>query len=147
MKLYAIVEDEKTGICQVGLGTDNEYYESIGMSLMDVEEAFDGQWYLEGYAPKPPQEFVVKTYEDAVDKHIDAVAQANDFDSILTCTKYTGFDNEFRAHAEALLAWNAQCWVVCHSIIDAVFAGEREQPTKEELIAELPAFVWNGGVA
>lgn len=51
---YAKVVNEKTKLCEVGLGTNTAYYESIGMVEMDVEPAYDGKWYLYGYAPKQP---------------------------------------------------------------------------------------------
>lgn len=51
---YAKVVNEKTKLCEVGLGTNKAYYESIGMVEMDVEPAYDGNWYLYGYAPKQP---------------------------------------------------------------------------------------------
>lgn len=56
MKKYAIIENEETKVCSVGIGTDTEFYRSIGMSEMDVEKGWDGNWYLSGYAPQKPQE-------------------------------------------------------------------------------------------
>lgn len=53
MKKYAIIEDELTKQCSVGLGSNINFYQSIGMTEMDVEQAYNGNWYLEGYAPKP----------------------------------------------------------------------------------------------
>ena len=52
MKKYAIIVDENTKRCNVGIGTDTEFYESIGMTEMDVEQAYNGDWYIEGYAPQ-----------------------------------------------------------------------------------------------
>lgn len=49
---YAQIIDEETKICNVGIGTDEEYYKSIGMTLMDVEQAPNGLWYLAGYVPQ-----------------------------------------------------------------------------------------------
>lgn len=60
MKAYAKVIDEETKLCQVGLGTNAEFYKSIGMSEMDVEQAWDGGWYLTGFAPEKP----APTHED-----------------------------------------------------------------------------------
>ena len=60
MKKYAQIANEETKECNVGLGTDNEYYESIGMTKMDVEEAYNGHWYLKGHAPQKP----APTYEE-----------------------------------------------------------------------------------
>ena len=55
MKKYAKIENNKTKQCSVGLGTNIEFYESIGMTKMNVEQAYDGQWYVEGYAPEKPE--------------------------------------------------------------------------------------------
>lgn len=52
MKKYAKIVNQETKLCEVGLGTNTKFYESIGMTQMDVEEAYDGQWYVEGYAPQ-----------------------------------------------------------------------------------------------
>ena len=49
--MYAIVTDEKTKAVSVGLGTDIEFYKSIGMTDMEVEQDYYGNWYLKGYAP------------------------------------------------------------------------------------------------
>ena len=54
--MYAKIIDEKTKQCEVGTGTDSAFYQSIGMSEMEVEQAYDGQWYLKGYAPEKPTE-------------------------------------------------------------------------------------------
>ena len=54
--MYAKIIDEKTKQCEVGTGTNSAFYQSIGMSEMEVEQAYDGQWYLKGYAPEKPTE-------------------------------------------------------------------------------------------
>lgn len=56
MKKYAQIIDNKTKLCNVGIGTNEKFYKSIGMELLDVEQAYNGQWYLEGYAPSQPLE-------------------------------------------------------------------------------------------
>lgn len=53
---YAQIIDEEKNIVSVGIGTDTDYYESIGMTEMDVEQGDDGQWYVKGYAPQRPLE-------------------------------------------------------------------------------------------
>ena len=55
MKKYAKVINEETGLCEVGLGTNTSFYASIGMTEMEVEQAYNGQWYLKGYAPAKPE--------------------------------------------------------------------------------------------
>lgn len=48
---YAKVLNEE-GLCQVGLGTDEEFYKSVGMTEQDVEQSdVNGQWYLSSKCP------------------------------------------------------------------------------------------------
>lgn len=55
MKKYAKVINEETKLCEVGLGTNAKFYQSIGMTEQEVEQAYDGSWYVLGYAPKKPE--------------------------------------------------------------------------------------------
>lgn len=55
MLKYAIIQNEETKECSVGVGTNTAYYQSIGMTEQEVEQAYDGQWYLLGHAPEKPQ--------------------------------------------------------------------------------------------
>ena len=50
--MYAKIIDEETKLCEVGIGTNIEFYKSIGMSEMEVEQSYDGKWYLKGYVPE-----------------------------------------------------------------------------------------------
>lgn len=56
--MYAIIIDENTKLCEVGLGTNEEYYKSLGMTEMEVEQAYNGDWYVKGYAPEKPEEVI-----------------------------------------------------------------------------------------
>ena len=60
MLKYAKIVNEETKQCDVGLGTNIAYYISEGMVEMEVEQAYDGQWYVKGYAPDKP----APTHED-----------------------------------------------------------------------------------
>lgn len=51
---YAKIINNETKQCVVGVGTNDQYYESIGMEKMDVEQAYNGTWYLKGHAPSEP---------------------------------------------------------------------------------------------
>ncbi len=55
MKKYAKIINEQTKQCDVGLGTNESFYRSIGMTEMDVEQAYSGDWYITGYAPEEPE--------------------------------------------------------------------------------------------
>ena len=54
MKKYAKIINNDTKACIVGLGTDENFYQSMDMTLMDVEQSYDGSWYLSGHAPTAP---------------------------------------------------------------------------------------------
>ena len=53
-KKYAKFNDDGKTL-QVGLGTDTDFYKSIGMVEMEVEQAYNGEWYLKGCAPAKPE--------------------------------------------------------------------------------------------
>ena len=55
MLKYAKVVNEETKECSVGLGTNTDFYKSVGMIEMDVEQSYNGKWYVEGYAPEKPE--------------------------------------------------------------------------------------------
>lgn len=58
MLKYAKVVNDSTKLCDIGTGTNTEYYKSIGMIEQDVEQAWNGSWYIVGYAPSKPAEVV-----------------------------------------------------------------------------------------
>ena len=55
---YAQIINEQTKQCEVGMGTNAEFYRSVGMTEMEVEQAYDGAWYVKGYAPEKPAEIM-----------------------------------------------------------------------------------------
>lgn len=60
---YARIIDEETHEVQLGVGCTDEYYAEIGMQLMDVEQAYNGGWYVAGWAPEEPEP-PVPTHDD-----------------------------------------------------------------------------------
>ena len=69
MKKYAKVINEETKACDVGLGTNTAYYKSIGMTEQEVEQAWNGEWYLKGYAPSKPQPTLEQQVIDLENKY------------------------------------------------------------------------------
>ena len=55
MLKYAKIVNDATKQCSVGVGTNTAFYQSVGMVQMDVEQAYDGTWYVSGYAPAAPE--------------------------------------------------------------------------------------------
>ena len=48
---YAKITNEESKICCVGLGTNEKFYKSMDMTLQDVQQDDDGEWYINGFAP------------------------------------------------------------------------------------------------
>lgn len=52
MLKYAKIVNSDTGLCSVGLGTNEKYFKSIGMEILDIEQSdIDLQWYLTEKCP------------------------------------------------------------------------------------------------
>lgn len=67
---YAKLINKQTGLCNIGIGTNVEFYKSIGMELLDVQQSdIDNNWYLIEKCP-------TKTNEDKIHK------RENDFKSL-----------------------------------------------------------------
>ena len=76
MKLYAKIVNDETKLCEIGTGTNTSFYQSIGMELMDVEQSYDGSWYVAGYAPEKPaptHDEISKMREEAYIKDVDPI--------------------------------------------------------------------------
>lgn len=58
MLKYAKIINQETKQCEVGIGTNEKFYQSISMQKMEVEQAYNGAWYLSGYAPSKPQSLI-----------------------------------------------------------------------------------------
>jgi len=56
--MYAKIINIETKQCEVGTGTNVSYYQKIGMEEMKVEQAWNGAWYVKGYAPEKPEEVI-----------------------------------------------------------------------------------------
>lgn len=57
--MYAKIINEETKQCEVGTGTNTDFYKSIGMTEMEVEQAYNGSWYVKGFAPERPEAEII----------------------------------------------------------------------------------------
>lgn len=71
MEKYARIIDEQTKEVQIGIGCPDAYYIEICMEIMDVEQAYNGKWYVKGYAPAEPE----PTEEDIKQRRIAELKQ------------------------------------------------------------------------
>lgn len=104
MKKFAKIINEKTKACEVGLGTNIAFYSSIGMTEMEVEQAYDGGWYLKGYAPEKPQE--VK--EQEVRAVRNSYLQATDIYMLIDFPISADEREEYKAYRQYLRDYTTQ---------------------------------------
>lgn len=93
--------------------------------------------------PEPPPmtaEEIQKQYERAVQAHMDAAAKAAGYDNLLLAVTYAEEPavEKFQAEGRAFRAWRSMCWAYFYAQMDLVLSGQRERPTIEQLLAELP---------
>lgn len=76
----------------------------------------------------------------AVQRHMDSVAAERNYDGIQSAALRAALPNSpFHAEGVAYGEWMDACWSHCYQVMADVEGGLREQPSIEELIAELPA--------
>ena len=97
---------------------------------------------------------VIKSYEEAIQEHIDKVAQARGYDNGYTCASY--FDDKnarYASDARIFKDWRSDVWVYVNQLLNQyanTFGEETEipasalagYPTPEDVIAQLPQIEW-----
>ena len=126
----------------------------------DYVNSIDGNYYLEDFMPDEQgrmmlivrqlpvhvetAEEIQKRLTDSVQNWMDTKVQERNYDNVHTCVGtylYSPIE-KFRLEAEAVKDWVSYVWAKCYEILAQVEAGERDIPTLEEVIAELPTLVW-----
>lgn len=76
----------------------------------------------------------------AVDAHLNGAAQARGYDSILSASLRAALPNSaFHAEGVAFGTWMDQVYAKCYEVLALVTAEAIPEPTREQLIALLPA--------
>ena len=66
---YAKIINNETGLCEVGLGTNELFYQSIGMTPLDVQQSdIDNNWYLADVCPMKTDEQKEKEERERIAK-------------------------------------------------------------------------------
>nr|WP_321482343.1 hypothetical protein [uncultured Cohaesibacter sp.] len=122
----------------VGVDPDNYGLIEVAEAPTSSKQLWDfeiGVWS----SPLPTQD----DYTKAIQATLDNAATARRYDSAATMATYTNSTNsDWSAEATAMVAWRDAVWLYAYQQLDAVLAGEREQPTIEGLLAELPEPNW-----
>jgi len=81
-----------------------------------------------------------KAFNNAIQTHLDNKAKEFRYDNMMSARSYAGYDNPFQAEAQKLAVWASNCWVKAGEIEADVQAGNREMPTIDEVLSELPIY-------
>lgn len=82
-------------------------------------------------------------FSNAIQVHLDTTASQRRYDSIHTAISYRDDANPvFASEAAVLFAWRSAVWTYSTAELDKVMAGERDIPTVDAFLAELPEIVW-----
>lgn len=94
--------------------------------------------------PEPPTpEEIIEGFRLAIQSHVDAAAQSKNYDSGNSLAGYVASTNPtWAAEAQAFVAWRDAVWIYAYAELDKVTGGQREAPSVEDFIAELPEMVW-----
>jgi len=95
---------------------------------------------------EPTEADVIAAGIAAIDQLLNTTAKSYGYDSIVTMCSYATSTTDggsatverYRTEGQAALEWRSLCYAKGEEIRDAVKAGERAQPTVDELVAEMP---------
>ena len=120
-----LVKEETTEIVDVPIDksetfietmTVGEWYESIGMTEQDVEQAYNGDWYLTGYAPTQPLDELKALKRAEINKARDEAEQGGfeylgkvfDSDQV-SCIRMSSAAQAMQyAPDDAIITWTTQ---------------------------------------
>lgn len=94
-------------------------------------------------APLPSPEEVIEAFRLAIQSHVDGTAVSRLYDSGNSLATYVSSTNpQWAAEAVAFVGWRDAVWAYAYAEMDKVLGEEREQPTIEAFLGELPQIVW-----
>ena len=100
----------------------------------------NGEWVEHLPEPLPP---TLADYENAIQGLVDTTATEKMFRDGVTLASYVASTNsQWAAEAQAFVAWRDAVWAYSYAELAKVQAGEREQPSPADFLAELPAIAW-----
>ena len=102
-----------------------------------IEAAIKNNWLdvSDNYPLKPTKEQTIFLYEGAAQQNLDSTAQSWGYNSMNTAVTYANSTNlQFKADAEALIAWRDSYWTEAYTIEAGTLPS-----TAEAFVAMLPA--------
>lgn len=91
--------------------------------------------------PIPP--ITVNDFVMAIRTHFSSVAQEKQFDGEVSIATYvTSLNPQWKAEADAFIAWRDSCWEYAYQEFAKFQNGQRPMPPIADFIAELPTITW-----
>lgn len=154
---YAKIVNNKTGLCEVGIGTNSKFYKSIGMKEQDVSQSdIDGKWYLSDKCPMKSNE--TKLAEAKQAKLNEATDKAYSFenkDALITVSATNMMSRSSETyHIEATLTNNIKLSAYAQALDESetlpwntkenvnVLLNKAACTTLTELMSQLNAKLW-----
>lgn len=85
----------------------------------------------------------VDDYEATIQAHVDETARGRQFRDGVTLASYVTSTNvQWAGEAQAFVAWRDSVWAYCYSELEKVETGQRQQPSIDAILHELPTIAW-----
>lgn len=86
---------------------------------------------------------LIASYTQALDDHLDRMAQTKRYENRVTCALRAGYPGPFQAEGQAFATWMDTCNDLAYQWWAAIEADEMAMfSSKEDFISQLPEFVW-----
>lgn len=108
----------------------------------------DGQGVYWNGTPEEEQAYladpdrIVAELTAALESHYDSKAKERRYDNRITCALRAGYAGPFQAEGQSFAIWMDTCNAYAYSVMNECLTGARTIPTAQELVSELPVFVW-----
>jgi len=120
--------------------SQEEWRQAINKNYNCVDIETNSLKKVDFRSPQQIADALKKDLETGVQKFLDKTAKEAGYDNMLSACSYAGFENAYQAEGQALLVWRSDVWTYCYNVLNAVASGDREIPTKAELLSELPTY-------
>ena len=87
------------------------------------------------------KETKIMVVSNAVQEHLDNKALEHGYDNIVNACGYASAPNPFQNESLTFVSWRGNIWDYAYQVLADVEAGNRVEPTIEELLSELPELV------
>lgn len=120
-----------------------EITEDVWIEFVDnpgTRKWVDGEIVTVEPSAAPP---TITDYENAIQDMVDNTAREKQFRDGVTLASYTASTKpDWAAEAQAFVAWRDNVWFYAYGELEKVQAGQREQPTVEQFLAEIAPIAW-----